>query len=403
MYQSDYQEEKAVKTRMALVGFSLWLVLAGPVNPALATEVQLHIPPLFQERPDWCWAAVGEMLFKYYAVPALHQTDYQCGIAQSRNHCKENPNCLECNLPAADDAGMVSLLQRYPSAASPAGSGGMITLTARSKVGRLLEQDVKQELDAGRPIMVGLSPSGFKVDEATEHMALIVGYKDGSDDLTLIVNDPFPFEDDRFLWIGNPYVRVHASATGDAQYEIGYDRFRGRLKWTHTIYQIACTGEGCPPDNPPTAGGSATKDDRDVIQTVLAASTGNFQTLRTGHKASDPVEGTTWRSSASFSGAKQCLVRDKGNGRTARWHCAFKFDDREDAEKALPDIVGRVRQSLPEGWTGMDLDQDTDSELYVTTDRFAAKKLGADAAVRVYLTDIKKNGRITIYLSVENN
>jgi hypothetical protein len=140
-----------------------------------------------------------------------------------------------------------------------------------------------------------------------------------------------------------------------------------------------------------------------MIQTVLAASTGNFQTLRTGHKASDPVEGTTWRSSASFSGAKQCLVRDKGNGRTARWHCAFKFDDREDAEKALPDIVGRVRQSLPEGWTGMDLDQDTDSELYVTTDRFAAKKLGADAAVRVYLTDIKKNGRITIYLSVENN
>ena len=97
-----------MKTRMALFGFSLWLVLAGPVNPALSTEVQLHIPPLFQERPDWCWAAVGEMLFKFYDVPALHPTDYQCGIAQSRNHCKENQNCLECNLPAADDAGIIT-------------------------------------------------------------------------------------------------------------------------------------------------------------------------------------------------------------------------------------------------------------------------------------------------------
>lgn len=390
-----------MKNRMAGFGIVLWLGLAGPVNPALATDVQLHIPPLFQERPDWCWAAVGEMLFKYYDVPSLHQTDYQCGIAQSRNLCKENSNCLECALPATDGVGMVTLLERYPSAAKQAAPDGTIALTARSRIGRLFEEDVRQELDAGRPIMVGLSPSGFKVDEAMEHLALIVGYKDGSDDLTLIVNDPFPFEDDRFLWIGNPYVKVHASAAGDAQYEIGYDRFRGRLKWTHTIYQIACTGAGCPPDRPPMASGSSAKDDRDVIQTVLAASDGDFQTLRTGHKASDPVQGTTWRSSVVFAGAKQCLVRDKDDRGGAQWQCTFKFDDREDAEQALPELMKRLHKSLPEGWTGTDLDVDTDSELSVTTDKFAARKPGAEAAVRLYLTDIKKNGRITIYLSVE--
>ena len=151
------------------------------------------------------------------------------------------------------------------------------------------------------------------------------------------------------------------------------------------------------------ASGPIGTDDQEVIRAVLAASGGDFQTLRTGHKASDPVEGTTWRSSASFSGAKQCLVRDKDEQGGASWTCTFKFDDREDAEKALPDIVNRVRQSLPESWTGTDLDMDSDSELYLTTDKLTAKKPGADAAVRVYLTDIKKNGRITIYISVEKS
>ncbi|MGQ0666064.1 MAG: C39 family peptidase [Nitrospiraceae bacterium] len=389
--------------RIARFVVGLWFLLLGPVNQALAAEVQLHIPSLFQERPDWCWAAVSEMVFKYYYVPAAHYTDYQCGIAQSRNLCKENSNCLECQLPTADDAAMVNLLEHYPSAAIPAASGGATRLTARSKAGRLSEAEVKQELDANRPIIVGLSPSGFKVDGATQHMALIVGYKEGPDNLTLIVNDPFPFEDDRFLWIGNPYVRVHALGAGDAEYEIAYDRFRGRLKWTQTIYGITCTGPGCPPDTPTPAAGADRIDDRDVIQTVLAASTGDFRTLRTGHKASDAVQGTTWRASASFPGAKQCLVRDKDEQGSARWHCAFKFDDREDAEKAVGDIVSRVRQSLPEGWTGTDLDEDTDNDLYVTTDKFSARKPGTSSTLRVYSTNIKKNGRVTIYFSVENN
>jgi len=392
-----------LRNRSGVLGVWLWLLLLGPVNQISAGEVQLHIPPLFQERPDWCWAAVGEMVFKYYDVPAAHHTDYQCGIAQSRNLCKENSNCLECELPAVDDAAMVNLLEHYPSAAMPAASGGAIRLTARSKVGRLSEAEVKQELDANRPIIVGLSPSGFKVDGATQHMALIVGYKEGPDHLTLIVNDPFPFEDDRFLWIGNPYVRVHASGAGDAEYEIAYDRFGGRLKWTQTIYGITCTGQGCPPDTPLGASESVGQDDRTVIQTVLAASTRDFRTLRTGHKASDAVQGTTWWASASFSGARQCLVRDKDDQGSARWHCAFKFDDREDAEKAVGDIVSRVRQSLPEGWTGTDLDEDTDSELYVKTDKFSAQKPGTDSTIRVYLTNNKKNGRVTIYLSIENS
>ena len=115
---------------------------------------------------------------------------------------------------------MVNMLEQYPVMATLGGTAGDIALTAQSKSGTLSEAEVKNELDQGRPIIVGVSPSGFKVDRISQHMALIVGYDDSSGDLMLTVNDPFPFEDDRFLWIGNPYQRTRASGGSDGQYEI---------------------------------------------------------------------------------------------------------------------------------------------------------------------------------------
>lgn len=374
-----------------------WFLLGTPFGQALAAEVQLHIPPLFQERPDWCWAAVGEMVFKYYDVPASSHTDYQCDIAQSRKLCTNHPACLECTLPAADDSDMVTLLEQYAAA-----SNKTIRLTAKMKAGRLSEAEVKQELDNHRPIIVSLSPSGFAVDGAAQHMALLVGYKEDSEKLTLMVNDPFPFEDDRFLWIGNPYINVHTSGPPDPEYDIAYDRFRGRLKWTRTIYGITCTGQDCPPDSPVTTTSVDNTNDRDIIHAVVTTSNEDFRPLRTGHKAMDPVQGTTWRASARFAGAKHCLVREKDARGHAQWRCTFKFDDREDADNAVGDIVNRVRQSLPDGWVGTTLDEDKESDVEVTTEKFSARGAESQSRLRVYATNMKKTGRVTIYLSVEN-
>jgi hypothetical protein len=72
-----------------------------------------------------------------------------------------------------------------------------------------------------------------------------------------------------------------------------------------------------------------------------------------------------------------------------------------DADKAVEDIVKRLRKSLPNGWIGTDLDVDSDSELYTKTDKFSAGKPGANAAIRVHLIDVKKSGRVTMYLSVD--
>jgi hypothetical protein len=386
---------------MTAFGVGLLLVLLAPVIPAMAAEVKLHIPPVFQERPSWCWTAVGEMVFKYYYVPAAHRTDYQCGIVQSRKLCTGIPNCVECDFPAGDEATMVNMLEQYPLMATRGGTDGDIALTVQSKTGSLSEAEVKKELNEGRPIIVGVSPSGFKVNGISQHMALIIGYNDSSGNLMLTVNDPFPFEADRFLWIANPYQpNMDMSGENEGQYEISFDRLRLRVRWSQTIYRITCTGHDCPSDAHHVPDGTGGKDDHEVIQAVLTASSGEFKTLRTGHKAVDNT-GTTWRSTVTFAGAKQCLVRDKDDSDGARWSCTFKFADRSEAEKAVEDIVKRLRNSLPDGWAGTGLDQDTDAELYTKTDKFSASNPGANAAIRVYLIDVKKSGRVTMYLSVD--
>src|SRR5678810_266367 len=107
-----------------------------------------------------------------------------------------------------------------------------------------------------------------------------------------------------------------------------YEAFRSRLKWTKTLYRMTCKGTGCPPDNLHVADSSTEKDDRALVQSVLEASAGDFATLRTGHKAVEAAIGTTWRSTVAFSGAKQCVVRDKDGSGGARWTCQFRFPDR---------------------------------------------------------------------------
>ena len=391
-----------MKQRMVAFGTGLLLILSASIIPAMAAEVSLHIPPVVQDRTSWSWAAVGEMVFKYYSVPAAHQTDYQCGIAQSRKFCSGIPNCGECDSPAADDVAMAHILAQYPVLATKGGTAGDIALTVQSKTGSLSEAEVKKELKEGRPIIVGLSPAGFKVDGSAQHMALIIGYDDGYGDLMLTVNDPFPFEDERFQRVGNPYHIQGLSGGSDGQYEIGLERFRSRLKWTQTMYRTTCTGRDCPPDNHRVVRDSAWKDDSKAIHTVLAASSGDFKTLRTGHKAVDLATGTTWQSSVIFSGAKQCLVRDKDDFRGAEWSCIFKFADRSEADKLVEDMLERLRSSLPPGWTGTDLNEDSDAELYTRTDKFSTFNPGSHSTLSLYLIDSKKDRRVKMYLSVSN-
>jgi hypothetical protein len=95
-------------------------------------------------------------------------------------------------------------------------------------------------------------------------------------------------------------------------------------------------------------------------------------------------------------------VRDKDDHHGANWNCKFRFDDRSEADIAVEDIVNRLRKSMPSGWIGTDLDVDSETELYTKTDKFSASKPGNNSVIRVYLIDTKKDGRVKVYLSVDN-
>lgn len=215
-----------------------------------AARKHLDITPVYQQTPVWCWAAVGEMVFAYYGVANINPVgNFQCGIV-ALLHPVCDMNCLNCPVPAGSLATMNAMLTRYPTFASQvSGRGTQISTIVTERPLTLTE--VRAEIEADRPIVAGISPSGYRTFGVSEHVALIIGY-DGDD---LIVNDPFPFVPSEFL--GNPYLAAGGRGLMTGQYRISYDRFVTRLQWRETIYGFRCSGPGClvgggdGPDAPP--------------------------------------------------------------------------------------------------------------------------------------------------------
>jgi hypothetical protein len=94
--------------------------------------------------------------------------------------------------------------------------------------------DVIREIQGGRPIIAGVSPSGMQYPpDLAEHVVLVVGFEDIRNGLEVIVNDPFPY-------IGfNPYLNAGGRRIRGGQYKIQYDAFVSRVGWSDTIYEIA--------------------------------------------------------------------------------------------------------------------------------------------------------------------
>ena len=203
----------------------------------------LDIDPIFQQTPLWCWAAVGEMVFRYYNVGNVNPAgNFQCGII-ALLHPVCNQNCGSCVVGAGNLSTMDNMLTRYPVvAAQVTGSGSRISTLTRQTP--LTQDGVETEIDAGRPVVAGISPSGYQVNGVSQHVALIVGYEDDE----VIVNDPFPFGPRTFT--GNPYLLNGGEQLAQGQYQIPLDRFTTRLRWRETIYRIRCSGRDCDGSGP---------------------------------------------------------------------------------------------------------------------------------------------------------
>lgn len=209
------------------------------MSPRIASAVDsdLSIQPVAQRTPVWCWLAVGEMVFKHFDVPNVNPAGiYQCGIigalAGPYHICWRD--CAQCTVPAGNSQNITNMLLNYPRLAEKLTgieAGGIRS----SHVGRALRSaEIISELDDDRPIIAGISPAGMTGPFA-QHVVLIVGYEGDEDDLTLIVNDPYPYQ-----YVGNrsdPYLAAGAHG-GEGEYRIELGTLKQRLHWTETFYKL---------------------------------------------------------------------------------------------------------------------------------------------------------------------
>lgn len=218
------------------------LMVVGSAPGPLRGQGSLSIAPVYQQTPVWCWAAVGEMVFQHYGVANINPFgNFQCGII-ALLHPVCNQNCLNCAVPAGNLATMDNMLTQYSRFASQH-TGTSTYISTQVRQTRLSLSDVQAELDAGRPIVAGISPSGYRTTGVSEHVALIVGYHDDQ----LVVNDPFPFGPATFT--GNPYLAAGGTTLRRGQYRISYSSFVTRLQWRETIYGVTCAGSDCAATN----------------------------------------------------------------------------------------------------------------------------------------------------------
>lgn len=210
----------------------------------------VDISPVYQQTPEWCWAAVGQMVFEYYDIPAVN-TDLQCGIValygartnafgQLYGPCMSGyMGCAACVIGAGQFATIGNMLSQYPVIAAAFNHQAPHPISSLLVDHALSKDQVTDEIDAQHPVIAGVSPDGPTPGGEAEHVVLIVGYDDSdSDHFYLIVNDPFPIGEGAFVNMPNPYLIAGGEKVDDGQYRIEYSAFKNRLRWTRSAYHI---------------------------------------------------------------------------------------------------------------------------------------------------------------------
>ena len=210
------------------------LLLSIAIASQLLAAGDLSIPPVQQNTPEWCWLAVGEMVFRHYGIPNLNPAGiYQCGVVGVMVGGPCAADCRYCaNMPASNVVNIRRMITEYPGVARNYLRDRRIPrLGARIATRALTAAEIRDEIDADRPIIAGISPTG-SAGGSPQHAVLIIGYRGDRDVMELTVNDPYPYG------LYSPYYALGGSG-GAGRYRISYASFRNRLRWTESVYEIA--------------------------------------------------------------------------------------------------------------------------------------------------------------------
>lgn len=233
--RQDKGHRSAPLFRLCVAGF-LAFASIGVTNVTASTtaraDITLNIDPVIEAQLGRSWAAVGEMVMRYYSVPNTGPNDdYQCGLANFLTGQRLSEDC------AAPKSSALQAAQKIISDYTPYAYKFFDENPhdMRFQQGKVLPPDeLIHELEFERPILVAIEPPKMADgDKDTKEVALIVGYQGTADDLQIIVNDP------RSYSVGaDPYVDAGGKVIDVGQYQINYKDFVKEMRWTVSIYRI---------------------------------------------------------------------------------------------------------------------------------------------------------------------
>ncbi len=208
--------------------------------PAPPESFTLQAQPTLQQTPVWCWAASAEMVFKYYGLPNINPVgNYQCGLIAA--WFAGTPCAVDCSLCVVA-IGAMSSMQQVINGYGPyvQSIGYHSRVLSSALVFRPLSKlELATEISSGRPVIVGINPGGgFALPNASQHVAVVVGYDYTAGKQSVILNDPFPFQFTPYNQYPNPYVTAGGSQVGIGRYSLPYDLLISKLVWANTIFSI---------------------------------------------------------------------------------------------------------------------------------------------------------------------
>lgn len=216
----------------ALASTFIGLSTLSFAEPAKA-DITLNIDPVVESEPGRSWAAVGEMVMRYYSAPNTGPNDdYQCGIA---NFLTGQRMSEDCAAPAKMTALQATqkIISDYLAYAHKFFDEEPHNMAFQQ--GKVLPPDeLIHELEFERPIVVAIEPPKMSdAEKDTKEVALIVGYQGTADNLQVIINDP------RSYAVGaNPYIDAGGKQLDTGQYQLAYQDFLKEMRWTVSIYRI---------------------------------------------------------------------------------------------------------------------------------------------------------------------
>lgn len=213
--------------------FALLLLAIGCLETSQATV--LNIEPIPQKNSNWCWLAVSAMVLTYYGVPSLDR-DYQCGMVRTWGGlCFEDCHNPRCNVGGQHAAVIAEHMQIYSRAARQH-AAKRYEIVADVRFYALTQELLKEEIDAGRPAIVGISPGARLLPPGlSQHAVLLVGYEEKDGSLLVYVNDPFPYRERNR---SDPYTVYGGTFVRSGRYVVPYDSLVHKLNWRNTIWRI---------------------------------------------------------------------------------------------------------------------------------------------------------------------